>query len=562
LQIQLHAGTLARSLASFAFITAIAGCGSGANPPIAQATTPQASQSAKITFSGSSERKTVALPSAGGVSGTVSVTAPGATPGTTLIVTASTQAPAGAERALSSVHLARTGTLSVFYYATFTPSATLTLPQLPSFSIALPQAISPAGKQFFYAISQPAPSDGSVLQFRTEGPAAVAGSNLTFAGSTTPLTLQAGQPYTFVFYGSNTPVAGSSVKHVFLIALENKNYNATFGPDSVAPYLAKTLVGQGALLTQYYGTGHFSLDNYVSMVSGQAPSLQTQQDCPIFADFAAAGTAADGQAVGTGCVYPNSVKTIADQFTDAGLTWKGYMEDMGLDPAREDATCGHPQLNATDNTERAEKVAPFDQYAAKHDPFVYFHSVIDSPTCKTNVVNLNALAQDLGSASNTPNFSFITPNLCNDGHDAQCVTGRTGGLTAANEFLQTWVPRILASPAYRKDGLLVITFDEADPTTVSDPSSPLGFRVTGGSEACCDEQSGPNVALAGQGGPGGGLTGEVLLSKFIKPGTVSSVPYNHYSQLKSLEDIFGFSHLGYAGRQGLQGFGNDIFNNE
>lgn len=55
--------------------------------------------------------------------------------------------------------------------------------------------------------------------------------------------------------------------------------------------------------------------------------------------------------------------------------------------------------------------------------------------------------------------------------------------------------------------------------------------------------------------------GEVMLSKFIKPGTISNVPYNHYVQLKSLEDIFGLAHLGYAAQPGLQGFGNDIFNN-
>ncbi|HDR9488241.1 TPA: phosphoesterase, partial [Burkholderia aenigmatica] len=41
----------------------------------------------------------------------------------------------------------------------------------------------------------------------------------------------------------------------------------------------------------------------------------------------------------------------------------------------------------------------------------------------------------------------------------------------------------------------------------------------------------------------------------------STVAYNHYSMLKSVEDIFGLDHLGYAGQAGLQGFGNDIFTN-
>jgi hypothetical protein len=51
----------------------------------------------------------------------------------------------------------------------------------------------------------------------------------------------------------------------------------------------------------------------------------------------------------------------------------------------------------------------------------------------------------------------------------------------------------------------------------------------------------------------------VLLSRFIRPGTVTDVPYNHYSFLRSVEDIFGLPHLGYAGQPGLVSFGRDIF---
>src|SRR6185437_10548327 len=52
------------------------------------------------------------------------------------------------------------------------------------------------------------------------------------------------------------------IRHVFLIVLENKSFEAAFGPGSPAPYLAKSLPAQGALLTQYYAIGHWSLDNY------------------------------------------------------------------------------------------------------------------------------------------------------------------------------------------------------------------------------------------------------------------------------------------------------------
>ena len=65
--------------------------------------------------------------------------------------------------------------------------------------------------------------------------------------------------------------------------------------------------------------------------------------------------------------------------------------------------------------------------------------------------------------------------------------------------------------------------------------------------------------MTGWNGPGGGRIGAVLLSPFIAPGTVSDVPYNHYSLLRSVEDIFGLPHLGYAGVAGLKAFGADVY---
>jgi hypothetical protein len=75
-------------------------------------------------------------------------------------------------------------------------------------------------------------------------------------------------------------------------------------------------------------------------------------------------------------------------------------------------------------------------------------------------VNLNQLPQDLLPKESTPNFVFITPNLCNDGHDAPCKNGQPGGLISADAFLQKWIPLIQASKAYQHEGLIVITFDE------------------------------------------------------------------------------------------------------
>ncbi len=364
------------------------------------------------------------------------------------------------------------------------------------------------------------------------------------------------------------PAAADSlppVGHVFLIVLENEGFDTTFGPKSPAPYLSQDLVKQGVLLTHYYGIGHYSLDNYLAMISGQAPNPATQEDCEIFSPFILKGIGEDGQAIGRGCVYPTEIKTIADQLTAAKLRWRGYMEDMGNKPSREAATCGHPVIGTRDRTQRAD---PTDQYATRHDPFVYFHSIIDTPDCAANVLPLSALPVDLKQIETTPNYLFITPNLCHDGHDGGepgklCADKKQpGGLVSADQFLRQWVLQILASPAFQKDGLLIVTFDEAD---IDGPSDPHADATS-----CCNEQWGPNIVKGdkiegvvtkgpGLAGPGGGRIGAVAISPFIKPGTVSDRPYNHYALLRTVEDLFHLGHLGYAGQAGLNDFGGDVF---
>lgn len=337
--------------------------------------------------------------------------------------------------------------------------------------------------------------------------------------------------------------AAPPIRHVFVIVLENEGIKTTFGSNSPAPFLAKTLKAAGAYVPNYYGVGHVSNDNYLAMISGQAPNFSTQADCQTFSNLTPGTIGADGQASGTGCVYPASVPTIASQLSGAGFTWRDYNQSMGADPTREATVCAHPGLGASDNTQSATAT---DAYATRHNPFVYFHGIIDDTTlCDTHVVGLDALAQDLGSPSSLANYSFISPDLCSDGHDAPCKNGQPGGLTSANQFLQTWVPQITKSQAFRQDGLLMVIFDEAG---TSDTSS------------CCGAKAGPGSPMPGINGPGGGQTGAVLLSPCIAPGTVTNVAYNHYSMLGSVEDLFGVRHIGYAGLPGETTFGSDIYN--
>ena len=353
---------------------------------------------------------------------------------------------------------------------------------------------------------------------------------------------------------TTTPIpVATKVGHIWVIMLENEDYAKSFG-GTTAPYLAKTLPAQGALLTKYYGTGHNSLDNYVSLISGQGANADTQADCEVYMDFAgstaASMAATNYQAIGQGCIFSSAVPNIADQMRVAKITWKGYMEDMGNDPTRGDnATCGHPAVNSQDKTQTASAV---DNYATRHDPFMYFHSIIDDTAyCNSNVVNLKVMDNDLTSVATTPAFNFIVPGLCSDGHDSTCASGAVGGLTAINAFLQTVVPKITSSAAFKQDGLLLITFDESGGST-SDASGCCGNASV--------NTSTPGIAAASDGSSGGGVVGAIAISsQFIKPGTTSTVPYSHYSMLRTWEDLMGLQYIGYANQSTQVSFGKDVF---
>ena len=405
-----------------------------------------------------------------------------------------------------------------------------------------------------------------------------------------------------------------SINNILVIELENEDASTTFGPGSPATYLNQTLVPKGELLDNYYATGHVSLDNYIAEISGQAPTPLTDSDCDLgeYVNVSPGSddpntTAYPGQVDGNGCIFPAGTQTIANQLdaayppnpTTNVASWREYAEDMGNDSTRDGGTpdplggtdCAHPTVGGTDKTVTAEAT---DQYATRHNPFMFFHSIIDNTAeCNANVVPLGTvtagtpstfngtqladtfsghLANDLSSEATTPRFGFITPNLCDDGHDGTCTGtnlegGKTGGLAGADIWLKHYMPLIEASPSYQSGQMLVvITSDEGALTDTT---------------ACCNEQPGPNWAYPGfspllgtapttpGADPGGGKVGALLLnSEYIQPGTVDTTgDYNHYSALRSYEDLLGltsggtdgYGHIGFAAAPGLTPFGQDIF---
>ena len=329
----------------------------------------------------------------------------------------------------------------------------------------------------------PATDDSSSDSADTSAPATTDGTT-----TSTPTTPQAPQ---------------HKVGHVFEIALSTTSFEAAFGQQSVARYLNTKLRPRGTFLGGYETLARAELPDYLALISGQAPNDDTLTDCLTYAEFPdKVKPSADGLVPGPGCVYPNTITTLADQVTSAGKTWKAYIGDL-------DRNCVHPNSDALDNAPLPGAGA---DYATRHNPFIYFHSLLDLGGCDNGDGSLAKLKGDLRSSSKTPTFSFLAPGACEDAAVATCPDGQPAGLAGEDAFLRKWVPAILKSAAYKKDGVLIVTF-----------------------------------ALTGATAPGGPVpTGALVLSRYAKAGKIVSATYNPYSVLRSVEDLLGYKLLAHA----------------
>jgi hypothetical protein len=223
--------------------------------------------------------------------------------------------------------------------------------------------------------------------------------------------------------------------------------NRSYAEAISQPYTAR-LASRYAVATDYHAVSHPSLPNYLALTSGST-----------------FGITDDGY-------HRLPAGGIGAQLTQRGIPWRAYMEGM--------------TRGCTDSP---------GPYALKHDPFAYYGGA-----CPPQVVPLTSLDADLRGA--TPSFVWITPDLCHDGHDCSSQT--------ADDFLAGLVPRILASDAWRQNGLLLITWDE-------------------------DDGHGDNRVPA-------------LVVAPTLASHQTSRPHDHYSLLATVEDRLGVPRLGEAAR--------------
>jgi phosphatidylinositol-3-phosphatase len=245
-----------------------------------------------------------------------------------------------------------------------------------------------------------------------------------------------------------------SFDHIYVIVMENKEYGSIVG-SSDAPFL-QGLITRYGVATNYTGVAHPSEPNYFALFSGS-----TQ------------GATGDG-------VYNLPGQNLADQIEAAGKTWRVFAEN--------DSPNCFAGVVAVDGQDGS------GVYARKHNPAISFTDISRSPARCANITDFSHF--DPAAAA----FELIVPNLCHDMHDC--------AVSAGDEFLKGFVPKILNSPPWQQGGVLFITWDEG-------------------------------VTNAG----GGGRVPLLVISNQVDKGFRSKTAYNHYSLVRTVEDAWGLPCL-------------------
>ena len=265
---------------------------------------------------------------------------------------------------------------------------------------------------------------------------------------------------------------------VFTIVMENHSSSQIFG-DADAPYI-NALAAQGAVAAGYHDSYvHPSEPNYLWMVAGENFGILDDND------------PGPSNAIA-------SQSHLADQIELAGLTWRAYEDGMGQ-------PCG---------------LQSHDRYAAKHDPFVYFTDIdgwdgtqfVPGARCTEHVVDYSALDADI-AADAVPDYVFITPDLDHDMHDGTVAQG--------DAWLATEVPKILATNAYQRGGVLFLLWDEGASSGDSPPF--------------------------------------IVVSPNVTPGTVSQTSYDTSSFLLTVEKMLGVEALPCSADPGAVAPMSDLF---
>ncbi len=292
--------------------------------------------------------------------------------------------------------------------------------------------------------------------------------------------------------GNPAPAAPMPPRHLIVIMMENESRGSIVG-STKAPYQT-ALAHQCGELTNMWAITHPSLPNYLAMNSG-VETLGTFHDCP------------PRYATQT-CISNDA--NVFQQLQTAGLSWRGYAEDM----------TGNCQLTGNGS------------YAPRHNAPVYFTDLATAPAgqasaCATYDVPMGSLSSRTGqfysdlASGGLPSYSLIAPNLVDDAHSSSITTG--------DSYLQQLIPLITAGPNYQAgDTDIVVTYDEgAGSDKKQDEDCTNQALDTAGKQSSC------NIPF-------------IVAAPYEPAGTSDAAFCTLYCLTRTIESTFGLPLLGHA----------------
>ena len=293
------------------------------------------------------------------------------------------------------------------------------------------------------------------------------------------------------------------VGDIFVIALENHNFtqpNPTNSPEQIlgnpaAPFINSLITpGNSNAVHVSYAT------DYLNTGTGVHPSEPNYVWAEAGSDFGFHSDADPSPANGN-TFYDDTIH-FTSQLDFKGVPWRDYQEDIQLSLSPTNSASGtNGPVNPYNGTTQYN-------YAVKHNPMAFFS---DSRT--RNVYPLAQLFQDLTNRT-VGRYNWITPDQYNEAHSAlnngftylgTHYTGDQSAIAAADSFLATVLPEIMASEAYKKNGVIVLWWDESE----------------GG--------DGTNITIP-----------EIIISPLAKGNAYASpVLLSHSSDIKTWEEVFG-----------------------
>ncbi len=275
--------------------------------------------------------------------------------------------------------------------------------------------------------------------------------------------------------------------HIFVIVLVNHEFDDALDAES-SPFLLDLSRSQG-LATHYSGVTHPSLPNYLAMLGGDEFGIRDDAPSCFASDLSPLQS----------CHHVEG-DSLVDQLESAGLTFALYAET----------------LPSAGSLTQASPPGPIALYAQKHNPFAYFDQIAKNPTRLEKLKPLEALPADLSGKA--PNFAFIVPNLCHDGHGSVNCEDPARLAHDFDDFVKRTIGAIRASPNWSPTSAIVVTFDEGE------------SRDT------------PKSAASHVGGSDGDRVATIVVTNCRAPAT-NDAPLNHYSLLATIEDGFRLPRL-------------------